>query len=62
LAGWLKVHPSNLARNGDKFPLEWVDRIISDAEALERSRNRDHDLGRVRIDNLARYLRDIQDK
>jgi len=81
LAGWLKVHPSNLtriaARNGGKFPLERVDRIISGQEALASGHgtrampvwgpafsevSRDQDLGRVRIDNLARYLRDIQDQ
>ena len=81
LAGWLKVHPSDLtriaARNGGKFPLERVDRIISGEEALPSGHgtrampvwgpvfseiSRDQDLGRVRIDNLARYLRDIQGK
>lgn len=81
LAGWLKVHPSDLtriaARNGGKFPLERVDRIISGEEALPSGHgtrampvwgpvfseiSRDQDLGRVRIDNLAGYLRDIQGK
>lgn len=81
LAGWLKVHPPNLtriaARNGGKFPLERVDRIISGQEALASGHgtrampvwgpvfsevSRDQDLGKVRIDNLARYLRGIQDK
>ncbi len=81
MAAWLKVKPSDLtriaARNGGKFPLERVDRIISGEEALPSGHGtsgmpvwgpvfsqvtRDQDLGRVRIDNLARYLRDIQAK
>lgn len=63
------------ARSGGKFPLERVDRIIAGEEALPSGHGtrsmpvwgpvfsqvtRDQDLGRVRIDNLARYLRDIQ--
>jgi len=79
MAAWLKVQPSDLtriaARNGGKFPLERVDRIISGEEVLPSGHGtrtmpiwgpvfsqvtRDQDLGRVRIDNLARYLRDIQ--
>jgi mono/diheme cytochrome c family protein len=63
------------ARNGGTFPLARVDRIISGEEALPSGHGtrampiwgpvfsqvtRDQDLGRVRIDNLARYLRDIQ--
>jgi len=63
------------AQNGGKFPLERVDRIISGQEPLPSGHGtrampvwgpvfsqvtRDQDLGRVRIDNLARYLRDIQ--
>lgn len=79
MAAWLKVAPSDLtriaARNGGKFPLARVDRIISGEEALPSGHGtrampvwgpifsqvtRDQDLGRVRIDNLARYLRDIQ--
>jgi mono/diheme cytochrome c family protein len=63
------------ARNGGTFPLERIDRIISGEEALPSGHGtrampvwgpvfsqvtRDEDLGRVRIDNLARYLRDIQ--
>lgn len=78
---WLKVHPSDLtrisARNGGKFPLERVDRVISGEETLPSGHGargmpvwgpifsqvtRDQDLGRLRIDNLARYLRDIQRK
>lgn len=79
MAAWLKVEPPDLtritARNGGKFPLERVDRIISGEDALPSGHGtrampvwgpafsqvtRDQDLGRVRIDNLARYLRDIQ--
>jgi mono/diheme cytochrome c family protein len=63
------------ARNGGTFPLMRVDRIIAGEEALPSGHGsramplwgpvfsqvtRDQDLGRVRIDNLARYLRDIQ--
>jgi mono/diheme cytochrome c family protein len=63
------------ARNGGTFPLMRMDRIISGEEALPSGHGtrampiwgpvfsqvgRDQDLGRVRIDNLARYLRDIQ--
>jgi mono/diheme cytochrome c family protein len=81
MAAWLKVQPADLtriaARNGGKFPLERVDRIISGEEALPSGHGtrampvwgpvfsqvtRDQDLGKVRIDNLARYLRDIQSK
>jgi mono/diheme cytochrome c family protein len=65
------------ARNGGTFPLARVDRIISGEEALPSGHatgampvwgpvfsqvTRDRDFGRVRIDNLARYLRDIQSK
>ena len=65
------------ARNGGEFPLAQVDRIISGEAAVLSGHgtrampiwgpvfsqvNRDQDLGRVRIDNLARYLRDIQIK
>ena len=81
MAKWLKAAPSDLtriaARNGGKFPLERIDRVISGEEALPSGHGtrampvwgpifsevaRDQDLGRVRIDNLARYLRDIQVK
>jgi mono/diheme cytochrome c family protein len=63
------------ARNGGKFPLARIDGIISGEEALPSGHGtrampiwgpvfsqvtRDQDLGRVRIDNLARYLRDLQ--
>jgi mono/diheme cytochrome c family protein len=79
MAVWLKVPPSDLTRiatrNGGKFPLSRIDRIISGEEALPSGHGtsampiwgpvfsqvtRDQDLGRVRIDNLARYLRDLQ--
>jgi mono/diheme cytochrome c family protein len=64
-------------RNGGEFPLARVDRIISGEAAVLSGHGtrvmpiwgpvfsqvtRDQDLGRVRIDNLARYLRDIQTK
>ncbi|HEX5226952.1 MAG TPA: cytochrome c [Bryobacteraceae bacterium] len=79
MAGWMKVAPPDLTliarRNGGKFPLERMDRIISGEEPLPSGHGtrampvwgpvfsqvtRDQDLGKVRIDNLARYLRDIQ--
>jgi len=65
------------SRNGGEFPLARVDRIISGETAVLSGHGtrvmpiwgpvfsqvtRDQDLGRVRIDNLARYLRDIQTK
>ncbi len=64
-------------RNGGVFPLARVSGIISGGEALPSGHGtkgmpvwgpifsqvtRDQDLGRVRIDNLARYLREIQAK
>ena len=65
------------ARNGRTFPLMRIESIIS-GETLPAAGHgssqmpvwgpifshveRDQDLGRVRIDNLARYLRDIQVK
>jgi mono/diheme cytochrome c family protein len=65
------------ARNGGTFPLMRMESIIS-GEVLPPAGHgssqmpvwgpifshveRDQDLGRVRIDNLARYLRDIQVK
>ncbi len=79
MAAWLKVQPPDLtriaARNGGKFPLMRVERVISGEEILPSGHGtrlmpvwgpvfsqvtRDQDLGRVRIDNLARFLRDIQ--
>ena len=62
------------ARNGGTFPLMRIERIISGEEERRghgampawgpvfSEIGRDQDLGRVRIDNLARYLRDIQAK
>jgi mono/diheme cytochrome c family protein len=65
------------ARNSGKFPLMRMERIISGEELPPTGHGtsempvwgpvfshieRDQDLGRVRIDNLARYLRDIQVK
>jgi mono/diheme cytochrome c family protein len=65
------------ARNRGKFPLMRMERIISGEELPPTGHgtsempvwgpifsriDRDRDLGRVRIDNLARYLRDIQVK
>ena len=74
----LKLAPADLtrisARNGGKFPLMRVERIISGEDErrghgampewgpIFSEVGRDQDLGRVRIDNLARYLRDIQEK
>ena len=62
-------------RNHDTFPLMRVERIIAGEELpsghgssempvwgpIFSRVTTDVDLGRVRIDNLARYLRDIQD-
>lgn len=63
------------ARNGGTFPLMRMERIISGEELPPTGHgssqmpvwgpifshvDRDQDLGRVRIDNLARYLRGIQ--
>lgn len=81
MARSLKVAPADLtritARNGGKFPLMRIERIISGEERTGSGHGtrempvwgpifsevaRDQDLGRVRIDNLARYLRDIQAK
>jgi mono/diheme cytochrome c family protein len=81
IAKSLKVPPADLtriaARNGGKFPLMRIERIISGDEQTGSGHGtrempvwgsifsqvaRDQDLGRVRIDNLARYLRDIQTK
>src|ERR1700723_1547556 len=63
------------ARNGGTFPLKRIERVISGEEQPPTGHGtsempvwgpifshveRDQDLGRVRVDNLARYLRDIQ--
>jgi mono/diheme cytochrome c family protein len=79
MAQSLKVKPADLtriaARNGGKFPLVHIERIISGEDQPQSGHGtsempvwgpifshveRDQDLGRVRIDNLARYLRDLQ--
>ena len=78
VAATLKVLPADLtrisARNGGTFPLMRIERIISGEEERRghgampawgpvfSEVDQDRDLGRVRIDNLARYLRDIQAK
>jgi mono/diheme cytochrome c family protein len=63
------------AHNGGTFPLKRIERIILGEEQPKSGHGtsempvwgpifsrveQDQDLGRVRIDNLARYLRDIQ--
>jgi|SRR5579871_2238380 len=65
------------ARNGGEFPLMRIEGIISGEAQLPSGHgtaampvwgpifsqvDQDRDLGRVRIDNLARYLREIQTK
>jgi len=65
------------ARNGGNFPMARIEGIISGEEPLSASHGTkempvwgpifsqiawDQDLGRVRIDNLARYLREMQVK
>jgi hypothetical protein len=65
------------ARNGGMFPLARVRRIIAGEESLAAGHGtkempvwgpifsqvaRDQDLGRVRVDNLARYLETLQAK
>jgi mono/diheme cytochrome c family protein len=79
MAQSLKVKPTDLThistRNGGKFPLTKIERIISGEQALPAGHGTrdmplwgpifsqiawDQDLGRVRIDNLARFLRDMQ--
>jgi mono/diheme cytochrome c family protein len=78
VASTLKVPPADLtrisARNGGAFPLMRIERIISGEEERRghgampawgpvfSEVGRDQDLGRVRIDNLARYLRNLQSK
>jgi len=81
MAQSLKVRPPDLTRiavrNGGKFPLPRVERIISGEQELPAAHGTremplwgpifseiawDQDLGRVRVDNLARYLADLQTK
>jgi len=65
------------ARNSGTFPLMRIDKIIAGNEELPGGHGArgmpvwgpifslvedDRDLGKVRIDNLARYLRDLQTK
>ena len=65
------------ARNGGTFPLARVSRIISGEEPSRRGHGThempvwgpvfsqveaDRDLGRVRVDNLARYLQQLQQR
>ena len=65
------------ARNGGEFPLPRVRNVISGEEVLSSGHGTrempvwgpifsqvgpDQDLGRVRIDNLARYLESLQSK
>jgi mono/diheme cytochrome c family protein len=65
------------SRNGGAFPLARVRRVISGAESVSAGHgtrempvwgpifsqiDRDQDLGRVRIDNLAQYLESLQTK
>jgi mono/diheme cytochrome c family protein len=65
------------ARAGGKFPLSRIERIISGEEPLPAGHGTrempvwgpifsqiawDQDLGRVRVDNLARYLKELQVK
>jgi len=65
------------ARNGGALPLARVRKVISGAEAPSSGHgtrempvwgpifsqiSQDRDLGRVRIDNLARYLESLQTK
>jgi hypothetical protein len=78
MAATLKIRPPDLTRiserNKGTFPLMRIEWIISGEEELRghgpmpvwgpvfSQVDRDQDLGRVRIDNLARYLRDLQSK
>jgi mono/diheme cytochrome c family protein len=81
MAASLKATPADLTkinqRNGGKFPLARMQRIISGEEPLPSGHGTrempvwgpifsqvawDQDLGRVRVDNLARYLETLQVK
>ncbi len=81
MARSLKVAPSDLTRisvrNGGKFPMARVQRVISGEEPRSAGHGPrempiwgpvfsqiawDQDLGRVRVDNLARYLEGLQTK
>jgi len=65
------------ARNKNEFPMAHIEKIISGEEVVRGGHgtkempiwgpifsqvDRDQDLGRVRIDNLTRYLKEIQGK
>jgi len=81
MAKALKVAPADLTRiamrNGGKFPMARVQRIISGEEPLPAGHgtrempvwgpffsqvNWDRDLGRVRVNNLAKYIEGMQTK
>jgi mono/diheme cytochrome c family protein len=81
MADSLKLKPPDLTRitlrNGGKFPMSQVQRIISGEEPMPAGHGprempvwgpifsetaRDQDLGRVRVDNLARYIEQMQVK
>ena len=81
MAKSLKVTPPDLTRisvrNGGKFPMVRIERIISGEEPLPAGHGTrdmpvwgpifsqiawDQDLGRVRVDNLAKYIERMQTK
>ena len=81
MAQSLKVKPPDLTgvarRNGGKFPLERVQRLVSGEESVPAGHGTrempvwgpifsqiawDQDLGRVRVYNLAKFLEEIQIK
>ena len=81
MAKSLKVAPQDLTRismrNGGKFPMARIQRIISGEEPLAAGHGTremplwgpifsqiawDQDLGRVRVDNVARYIEGMQTK
>jgi hypothetical protein len=81
MAKSLKVTPPDLtrlaARNGGKFPMERVQKIIASREQVPAGHGTrempvwgpifsqiawDQDLGQIRVYNLARYLEKIQAK
>jgi mono/diheme cytochrome c family protein len=81
MAKSLKVAPPDLSRisirNGGKFPLEKIQRVISGEEPLAKGHGTvdmpvwgpifsqiawDQDLGRIRVYNLAKYIEGMQKK
>ncbi len=81
MAPSLKARPTDLthisSRNGGKFPLAKIERVISGEQEVPAGHGTremplwgpifsqiawDQDLGMVRIDNLARYIREMQVK